>query len=179
VAQNSSGIITALNGTIVVPIIGEASIVFNVTGTWQATLGVKATVDGINWFSIPGFILATQSIASSFSSNQAVAISCSGFLQVQLIATSFTSGTINVAWASSGAGTNVVSVTETLNIDGSPTTQIVDNDGILFNTGLALHVTDYLNRQIQEQMLLMAEANLLSTELAREKTSRYNFKEIR
>jgi len=174
-----SGTITSLSGTVIANIIGDSSVVFNVTGTWTATIGIQATVDNINWFNVSGYNPSNQTSVSSFSINQPVVVSCSGFVAVQLIATFFTSGTINIAWSSSFAGANAVSVTETFSISGAPTVQQVDNDGILFNTGPALHVTDYLSRQIQEQILLLSDANLLSAQLTHENTSKYNFKEIR
>jgi hypothetical protein len=107
---NSSGTITALNGAIIAPADGESTVIFNVTGTWNAVLSLQATVDGTNWFTTNGYVQASQAVISSFSVNQSIIIPCSGFLQVQLIATAFTSGTVNIAWSNSNAGNGIVGV---------------------------------------------------------------------
>jgi hypothetical protein len=96
-----SGTITALNGTVIANIIGDSTAVFNVSGMWTAIINIQATVDGINWFNIEGFIPALPLVATSLTTNQSIVVGCAGYQELQLIATSFTSGTINVAWASS------------------------------------------------------------------------------
>jgi len=108
-----TGTITALNGAVIALSDGESTVTFNVTGTWSATLAIQATVDGINWFSVNGYVQSAQAVISTFSVNQAVVVTCSGFLQLQLIATAFTSGTINVAWSNSNAGNNTLQVYST------------------------------------------------------------------
>src|SRR5579864_5502428 len=110
--KNNTGTITSLNGTVIAPVQGSSTIVFNVTGTWSATLGLQATTDGINWFSISGYVPTSQAITSSFSVNQPVIVNCGGFYQVQLIATAFTSGTISVNWVAS-SGDNSLQVYST------------------------------------------------------------------
>lgn len=109
----SSGTIVALNGTVAAPTDGESTVVFNVTGTWSATISIQATVDNINWFAISCYVPSSQAVVSTFSVNQAVVVNCAGYEQVQLIATGFTSGTISVAWANSNAGNNSILVYST------------------------------------------------------------------
>lgn len=100
--------ITALNGSATASTVGCSTAVFNISGTWVATLSLQGTIDGTNWFGILGQV--PLSIATNlFVSNGQVIIPCGGYSQVRLTASAFTSGTVNISWES-GAGTNVTQV---------------------------------------------------------------------
>lgn len=105
--KNGTGTITALNGTVVAATNGCASVSFNVTGTWVATITVQATSDGTNWNVVNCNILATDIITQTFANNEFLVVPCGGFQQVRLIATAFTSGTASIAW-NAGAGSSPV-----------------------------------------------------------------------
>jgi hypothetical protein len=107
--KSGSGTITALNGTVVATTNGCGSVTFNVTGVWIATISLQATVDGINWETTNGSIVALDVTTQFFSTNVFVVVPCGGFSQVRLIATAFTSGTASIAW-DAGAGSNVMAV---------------------------------------------------------------------
>jgi hypothetical protein len=99
----STGTIAALNGAVVVNIHGCASVTFNVTGTWVATLTFEGTTDGTNWFAIYGNQISTNVTVQAIVGNTAVTVPCGGLFEVRVIATAYTSGTANLAW-DAGAG---------------------------------------------------------------------------
>lgn len=104
--RTGSGTITALNGAITFSTQGCSGVVFNITGTWVATLQAEATVDGTNWFTVGAYIPSSNSTVGGIFANTQAYVGCGGFAQVRLIATAYTSGTANVAYdASAGDGT--------------------------------------------------------------------------
>lgn len=104
--KSGSGTITALNGTVVATTNGCSTVVFNMTGTWTATLTIQGTADGANWVGVLGLI-PFDSITGTIGANSLVAIPCGGYSQVRLIATAFTSGTVNITW-NAGSGNQAV-----------------------------------------------------------------------
>jgi hypothetical protein len=122
--NTGAGTITALNGAIMAITNGCGAVTFNVTGVWVATLTIQATVDGVNWSTVNGSIVATDQTVQFFSTNAFVVVPCGSFAQVRLIATAFTSGTINVAW-NAGAGENVTPVFN--NVAAAFNAQVVGN----------------------------------------------------
>jgi hypothetical protein len=102
--KSGSGTITALNGTVAVTTNGCSTVVFNITGTWVATVTVQATVDGINWFNTFFNLPSTgETVFYQVGNNNTLIVNCGGYQQVRLIAIAFTSGTVNVAY-NAGAG---------------------------------------------------------------------------
>lgn len=106
----NTGTITALNGAVTVATNGCSTVVFNVTGTWVATVSVQATSDGVNWFSTLYNTPGTGDIEFiSVTNPNTLVVNCGGYLQVRLIATAFTSGTVAIAY-NAGAGVNSLEV---------------------------------------------------------------------
>ena len=104
-----SGTITALNGNVTAALHGCSVIVFNITGTWVASLTVEASVDGgVNWFPVYAFFQTYDLFSNNLSANQSFSVQCGGYQQIRIRAASFTSGTVNIAWDAS-VGTNVSS----------------------------------------------------------------------
>lgn len=101
--NTGTGTITALNATVVATTRGCSSAVFNVTGTWVATITIQGTSDGSTWSTVYGAVIGTDIILQTLSSNLFIAVPCGGLQQVRLIATAFTSGTAAIAW-NAGAG---------------------------------------------------------------------------
>jgi len=93
----NTGTITAVNGNVAVATSGFATVVFNITGTWVASLTTQGTVDGTNWFTVNGLGMNGSTI-TPISSNNTLIVPCAGLLQVRILATAFTSGTVNVAY---------------------------------------------------------------------------------
>jgi hypothetical protein len=122
--NSGTGTITALNEAVVAITNGCGSVAFNVLGTWIATLTVEATVDGTNWETVNGNIVALDDTVQFFASNAFLVVPCGGFSQVRLAATAFTSGTIAIAW-NAGAGTNVTPVFN--NVAAAFNAQVVGN----------------------------------------------------
>jgi hypothetical protein len=109
--RSGSGTITALNGTISALVNGASTIVWNVTGTWVATVIVEGTTDGTNWFSILFSTSGTnESVFIQITSPNTIVVNCGGFQSVRLRASAFTSGTIAAAY-NIGAGINTAQVT--------------------------------------------------------------------
>jgi hypothetical protein len=83
-----------------------ASITFNLTGTWVATLTIEASTDGTNFFTVNGVLRSGDTVASTITSNGAVTIACGGHNAVRLRCTAYTSGTIAIAYRA-GIGENI------------------------------------------------------------------------
>lgn len=125
---NGSGTIAALNDAVLVPTDGEAVVSFSLTGTWSATLVLQASVDGTSWTTVNG------GVEPPIDSNGLISVPCAGFLAVQLIATAFTSGTIDVAWNNSNVGGSSVTPLMGLAMASAPSY----TDGIVSPLGLTL-----------------------------------------
>lgn len=104
ISTSGTGTITALNGAVTFSTSGKASAVFNLTGTWVATLYVEGTVDGTNWFLLNGTLSTPTYVITS---NIPFAVNVAGLLQVRIRAQAFTSGTVAVAW-SAGVGSHTL-----------------------------------------------------------------------
>jgi hypothetical protein len=96
--KTGSGTITALNGSVAVNTQGCAAVMFNVSGTWVATLTIQATLDGTTWFTVTGQDAQTGLALTTTTTNRVIAVACGGFAQVRLTATLFTSGTATIVY---------------------------------------------------------------------------------
>ena len=90
--SGTSGSITTLNG--------QGTYVFQLTGTWTATLQVQITVDGTNWLNITDSLAINSHTLGTFSANGNITangiyqVDCSGLSGIRLIATAFSSGPV-------------------------------------------------------------------------------------
>lgn len=90
--SGTSGSITTLNG--------QGTYVFQLTGTWTATLQVQITVDGTNWANITDSLAINSHTLGTFSANGNITangiyqVDCSGLSGIRLIATAFSSGPV-------------------------------------------------------------------------------------
>lgn len=88
----TSGSITTLNG--------QGTYVFQLTGTWTATLQVQITADGTNWlnvtdsFAVNSHTLGTFVSGGNITSTGIYQIDSTGLSGIRLIATAYTSGTV-------------------------------------------------------------------------------------
>lgn len=110
-APNSggAGTITALNGVVTAFAAGIGTVVFNVTGTWVATLTIEGNAGDSTWTAIQGYVPVSQATVSTFTVNQTVVVNCGGFQQVRIRASAYTSGTATVTYNAS-IGTGVLQV---------------------------------------------------------------------
>ena len=99
-----TGTIVALNGAVSVTCAGCSTLVFNITGTWVATLAFQGTTDGTNWFTVYGNQISTDINVQNVTGNTVISVPCGGLFQARIIATAFTSGIASIAW-NAGAGT--------------------------------------------------------------------------
>jgi hypothetical protein len=85
---------------------GQASVIIQTTGTWVATLQVEISMDGgTTWFARGVHQAGTSYTSVSFTGNFAGGASVSGYTNVRVRATAYTSGTATVK------------ITETLNLN--------------------------------------------------------------
>lgn len=98
VEYTGSGTITALNGAVTVLIPTSAAISIKITGTWVATLTFQVSVDGTNWDTFQVLNIGTNATVSTTTANGVFGAAIGGYLQVRIIATAFTSGTVTIAW---------------------------------------------------------------------------------
>jgi hypothetical protein len=104
--SQSSGTITALNGTVAFDVDRQSVAGINITGTWVAILVLEATVDDATWFSINAVNPQNTNIFSAFAQNLQLVVYCGGYSQIRIRASAFTSGTIQVA-STISTGTNI------------------------------------------------------------------------
>jgi hypothetical protein len=92
----TSGTITALNGTVTINTAGTATVGMQASGTWVGSVAVEASVDGVIFS--PTTLIETSSgiVAVAFSTNIQAQIQSSGFQQIRLKATAWTSGTLSL-----------------------------------------------------------------------------------
>jgi hypothetical protein len=141
-----TGTITSSSGaasTVVIPTTGASTVTFTLTGTWIANIILQGTNDGITWFNW-GFISGGQ-FFHTITANGTGTSPCGSFQQLKLVATSFTSGSVNVTW-NSGAGTNIVQVYNSSAAALQATALIQDSAGnSLLSINSQLETRDVLN----------------------------------
>ena len=97
---SASGTITALNGSVTLPIHGCGSAIFTVTGTWAGTLALQGlAADGATWLSLVGNTgsTGTYAVQNAISANGSYkVINIASFMQIRATATAFSSGPISV-----------------------------------------------------------------------------------
>lgn len=98
VETSGSGTIVALNGAVTATLPTAASIVFNITGTWVATLIFEGSVDGTTFFTIPTKSLPLTLLLNTTAANGNFSCSVGGYFAVRVRASAFTSGTATVVW---------------------------------------------------------------------------------
>lgn len=102
-----SGTISALNGFVNIPTSGYTSLTIAITGTFSATIAFQFSADGINWVfdtvinANNGTFTTTAALPSTFQ-----VLGIGGYKAYRVIATAYTSGTINVTY-DVGVGNNV------------------------------------------------------------------------
>lgn len=94
----NTGTITALNGTVSLDIGGRQGAAVLISGTWSATLEFQiSTDDGVTYTTIPVLNVGNDIyVASSTANGLFVYPTLAGMTHVQVIATAFTSGTVDV-----------------------------------------------------------------------------------
>jgi len=94
-----SGSITALNGSIVVDNAHASTVVFQVSGTWVATIRIEgSTNNGTTWQLLNGIDTAIN-IFATFTTNGVKIVSTGGFTTVRLTASAFTSGQLDAVYS--------------------------------------------------------------------------------
>lgn len=112
--QNITGTIAAAAGTVTLPLVfGAGSCEIYISGTFSATLNVQGTVDNLNWSSLQTATGGTALYAATaFSATGKYRVfRTSALTGVRVIATTYTSGTINVV-INAAAPTGVVEVVQ-------------------------------------------------------------------
>jgi len=132
--NTNTGSITALNDTVELNTQGCSSVVFNITGTWVASLSPEGTVDGTNWVLVTCSDQA-QNISAVITSNQRAYINCGGFLKIRLKASAFTSGTITIDGDASTGNPQVVQVWNTNASSFKVQARLQDSNGVAVTVG--------------------------------------------
>lgn len=89
-----TGQATSATTIVTVPCEGMGLAVFELAGTWVATIVFEGTVDGASWFSVQGFAVATDASVTGATANGQWRIPLSGLAQVRARASAYTSGTV-------------------------------------------------------------------------------------
>lgn len=129
--KQASGALGALNAAVTRTVDrGQATIVWEIdTGTLVGTVVFEATLDDTNWFSVESIALSGSLLASTSSFPNRGHFTSSGYSQVRLRVSAYTSGTSNARIAA-GVATDIVRLGEQLpagtNAIGSVTGGAVD-----------------------------------------------------
>jgi hypothetical protein len=130
---------------------GSSAVTFNITGTWVATILLEGTTDGTNWFTVSGDVDATDTIESSFTVNGYITVGCGSYGQVRCRATSYTSGTVSIAWEA-GQGVNLAEVYNTNASSLFATVNLRDGSGTTISSNNnQLQVRDVINTSGQNR----------------------------
>lgn len=121
-----SGALASVNAELIIPSDGSASVMIDLRGTFNLTLEVSGTIDGINWTPIvvrPINQAAKRYVAAVTGSVTGVWLgNCAGYRQVRARVTAFTSGFCQATIASSNVTPDEVK-------EGLITTDIGTNTG--------------------------------------------------
>lgn len=93
----TTGTITASGKSVNVDVTNFSALAIQTSGTWSGTLQFEASIDNSIWFAIKAAKVFTQDIESSTTSNNKWVAQVSGFNQVRIRASSFSSGTATIA----------------------------------------------------------------------------------
>jgi hypothetical protein len=95
-----TGTITAVSGAVTINSQGQYSIVASISGTFVATLIVQQQNVDLSWIQVPFFFVSNMppyTTGTNTTIPNVILILGGGYLQTRVIATSYTSGTVNVA----------------------------------------------------------------------------------
>lgn len=106
-ATTGSSTIIALNGEVDIPAFGYDTVIFDIQGTFSATLVIEGTIDNINWFSIQGIGPQSTNIFSAFLQPLQVIVPSTGYQQIRIRASAYTSGTVTVFYSAIMGNNNV------------------------------------------------------------------------
>ncbi len=96
-----SGTIAALNGNVIATTGGYGTTIFNITGTWVGTLALQGNNGDGTWIGLKAYSSITGLYTNVvFTSNAESITTDSGWFQIRMIATAWTSGTATVTWGS-------------------------------------------------------------------------------
>lgn len=126
-ARPITATLSALNGEVIIDLNGAAVVQFDLrTAAMNATLVFEATVDGTNYFGLPGFDILTEAYLAAVIVTTTLAktytVGVSGFRRVRCRVSAFTSGTVVVAARASIA--DLIIYAKAL-----PSTLVVEIDG--------------------------------------------------
>jgi hypothetical protein len=89
--------LAAVNAEAIADLNGHCVAIFDLRGTFVATVSFEATVDGTNYFAIPGINQATEATVISATAAGVFFVSVTGFRRVRARVSAYTSGTVVVA----------------------------------------------------------------------------------
>lgn len=127
---SATGSLAALNATVALSLNGATGFAVDLRGTFSATVTFQASIDGTNWFNIPVLpagsaanvaTVTTATVAGAWMGNG------NGCVQVRVIATAYTSGSVTVvirAMQAAGMVYNLPSAQTTQVISGSVTATV-------------------------------------------------------
>lgn len=96
VPVTSSGTLTAVSQSVTIDVGGYGSVGIQLSGTWTATVGFDATVDGTNWADLEVVPSNSGTAVTTSTANGVFYVDCGGLDQIRAFSDAFTSGTVNV-----------------------------------------------------------------------------------
>lgn len=96
-ARASSANLSALNAETLTDLNGQATLSFDVRGTFVGTVVLEGTIDGTNYFTIPMFNLNTEVYVLSATAAIQFSAGVTGYRRIRVRCSAYTSGTIVVS----------------------------------------------------------------------------------
>lgn len=86
--------LSALNAEAVADLNGHCVAIFDLRGTFTATVSFEATVDGTNYFAVAVINQATQAMVTAVTAAGVFVMGCTSFRRIRARVSAFTSGTV-------------------------------------------------------------------------------------
>jgi hypothetical protein len=94
---SANGTLTGASQSVTLDVSGLAGAAIQLTGTWTATVGFDATVDGTNWTDLGVYVLTeSSSTVTTATGNGIWSVNVGGFNQIRAFTDAYTSGTVTV-----------------------------------------------------------------------------------
>lgn len=92
--RNPSANLGSLNAESAIDLNGHATLMVDVRGTFVGTVVFEGTIDGTNYYTIPGYNVSTAAYVAGATATAQIALNCAGYRRLRGRCAAYTSGVI-------------------------------------------------------------------------------------